>query len=130
MDSLDQLNFDKIVLIGEYVTPEGPFVDDYFIFIVDSAGQEIHLSVEEPKTLEFLKRASLELDVDLNLQLNNKTDFTSRVMYPKHLQGKAIFEYKKIEKGIISRITVLGVHEYERFYSTSIHEYINSHRLH
>ena len=79
-------------LVGEWTTDHGPWGEDYFYGF--AAGQpatwyEVPLGAATGLLAE-LERA---LDECLKPGLAGSTDFSSRVIWPKHLEGHALFEY-------------------------------------
>jgi hypothetical protein len=104
----DAVDSSDVVLVGEYTTSDGPDTDDYFLLVItkDRRLYEVPSPGDGPDcAIGLLRRA---LGVDLTFELYNRTDFSSRVMFPLELKGRPIFRCvgdinAEGRKGIISR---------------------------
>jgi len=119
------LELDDVVLVGEYVTPEGPYLDDYFIVVVDTSGQEYDFAIRDPEVEPFLEKCKSHFESDFELRLCSKTDFSSRVMHPKALRGKSIFEYHPVKTSLFRLIASFWTQEYTRTYCPEISDHLN-----
>lgn len=89
-----------ILLIAEYTTNEGPYVDDYFVDL---------WSVEEGKAIRarttfyatgrdavFLSLAT-HLKADLIFGLTGSTEWASRIMWPPVLAGRPYLTFRELK---------------------------------
>ncbi|MDP0499344.1 MAG: hypothetical protein Q7P63_04510 [Verrucomicrobiota bacterium JB022] len=106
MDPL-HISFDDICLVGEYVTPDGPFADDWFLLLGDRAGSVIDVSSES----ELWEQVRTELrlrGIPCNLELHNKVEIENVVHYPPSLQGRELFLYTPLPaQGIAGKLQAL-----------------------
>jgi hypothetical protein len=95
----------ELRLVGERTTDHGPWIDDYFFCFV--AGRP-PLYYEAPISAnpDILKQLSSELGQPLQCGLANRADFVSRVIWPPHLEGQALFTYARDPraKGLLNRV--------------------------
>src|SRR3954452_276863 len=93
------LPIEAIVLIAEYTTNEGPYVDDYFLtFITVEDGQLFYSSCSfyaEGRDAALLE-ISDRLGSPVELGLAGSTEWTSRVIWPPSLKGMAYFTFETI----------------------------------
>lgn len=119
-------SLEEIVLIGEYTTPEGPSGDDHFIYVLDSFGNQLTFELSESDVLSWLREIGTKAGADTSLRLCDRTDFSSRVIYPAELQERPLFEYKKIGKSLLAKIVSFGASEYKRSYSLDVKAYLDA----
>ena len=88
-----QIDSDKIVVIGEYTTAEGPYIDDWFITFVTSDGGWQSITRYAENIQELTKFLSDKFQIDFNISyLTGSAKWKSIVRYPKHLEEQELFE--------------------------------------
>ncbi|OWP63640.1 hypothetical protein CDA63_07555 [Hymenobacter amundsenii] len=91
------LDIDKIKFVGEYTTSAGPLADDWFFVFADTIDQWWQaptLAVDHEK---FWKQLGEKLNCELVPGLFASTNFATRVIYPKILDGQELFVFAKTE---------------------------------
>src|SRR6266571_3252079 len=89
-----RLPVDRILAIGEATTPNGPWVDDYWLcFVTGYDGTWHEASFYTAGRDEVLACLSQRLGIPLELRLCNSTAYRSRVMWPARLFDVPLFEY-------------------------------------
>ena len=94
-----ELKASSLVLIAEYTTNEGPWVDDYFlVFIAVQNRQPLICQVTFyadgiEKSLHALGEA---LDANLYLGLTASTHWKSNVIWPATLAGEPYYEFANV----------------------------------
>lgn len=100
------LHMSDVGVIGEYTTDNGPWLDDRFVVFVRRNGTwfeaPVHAGFEE-----FLERLSAHLGCPVASALVNKTDFTSRVMWPPVLAGRPLLSFTATKVSWLRRVTGL-----------------------
>ena len=97
-----QIQVADIRIIGEVTNQNGPCTDDYFIcFVTDASGSWKEASFYATGRDETLEQLSDRLGRDLELRLSSSTDFASRILWPPHLAGEPLFEFRnKVSHGV------------------------------
>jgi len=90
-EELWRLPIPELKVIGEYTTPNGPYVDDYF-FVFLSAHNWYEASLYAQGSLELLPVLSDILKNELACGLQNSTDWKSRVIWPPDIKGEVLFD--------------------------------------
>jgi hypothetical protein len=89
------MRLDAIVLVAEYTTNSGPWVDDWFLVLWEldhSSLRTAQVSVDENVgKLVIAKLAERSKDM-IELGLVNSTDWRSRVVWPPSLKGANYFK--------------------------------------
>ncbi|MGI9242273.1 MAG: hypothetical protein ACR2RV_15855 [Verrucomicrobiales bacterium] len=103
-----ELPITDIAVIGEYTNEDGPLADDYFL---------VFLQGGEPGWLEgsffadgrdaVLMELSRKLGADISCGLAHQATFTSRILWPDHLMGRELFEFRP-ERGLKNRQSIRG----------------------
>ena len=94
----------SILLIAEYTTNEGPYVDDYFVefwSLEDGALLKASTSFYAAGTDDAFASIAAKLKTDFTFGLTGSTEWASRVMWPLELAGHPYFEFRNIESGQI-----------------------------
>jgi hypothetical protein len=103
------------VIIGEYTTASGPWIEDWFLVLVTKDGQwhQVSCYAQGIETLtEYLSR---KFNIQLHLgALVNSTSWKTVVVYPLHLNGKQLFELVPAEnynppKNVIQKFLHYGL---------------------
>ncbi|MEQ8471406.1 MAG: hypothetical protein RIC35_09475 [Marinoscillum sp.] len=81
----------SILLIGEYTTEDGPFVDDYFFIFGNSDGTLYTVSNDHANDPTLWIELSNILNSHVKPELVNSTHFNSRIMFPENLIGEPLF---------------------------------------
>jgi hypothetical protein len=89
-----QIDPTNIAVVGEYTTASGPYDEDYFLVIIERDGRTTELPVAgvTPADHTWLEAA---LGLTIDFQLANRTDFTSRIIFPEELRGQPLFRFEK-----------------------------------
>ena len=87
------VTLDRIVVIGEYTTSEGPFVPDYFSIIIDDTETWHMLPHGAAGYQEAFDRIAKLFETNWSYGLANITDYASRVMWPGILENKPAFRF-------------------------------------
>jgi hypothetical protein len=86
------IDLEQVVVIGEYTTDSGPFVDDWFLTFVNKSGEWKEISVYAEGFDELTQYLSTLLGIDFTKwRLANSTNWKSYVRFPIHLEGKELF---------------------------------------
>lgn len=92
-------------LIGEWTDDHGPWQDDYFYFFLAGVPAQVFEvpMYANPRLMEELGQA---LGVSLECRLVNSTTFSSRVIWPRELEGHDLFKYspERRPSGLWNRI--------------------------
>jgi len=90
----------SILLIAEYTTNEGPYVDDYFVefwSLEDGALLKASTSFYAAGGDDAFASIAAKLKTDFTFGLTGSTEWASRVMWPLELAGHPYFEFRNIE---------------------------------
>jgi hypothetical protein len=96
-----ELRITDLVLIAEYTTNEGPYLDDYFlVFWVKQQGEllKAECSFYADGRDEALTEVGRVLGTELELGLASSTEWNSRVVWPEALQGKPYYEFSNVPR--------------------------------
>lgn len=98
-----------IVLVAECTTNEGPWLDDYFfVFVTIEDGKQYRsqCTFYADGSSEALESMGLQLGAPLRPGLCHSTEWTSRVMWPTHIEGIDYFDFTQVKPvGLISRLS-------------------------
>jgi hypothetical protein len=103
-----------IILIAEYTTDEGPYLDDYFlVFVTVEKGKPFFskCTFYAEGTDEAFECLRKKFDMPMEFKLCSSTAWTSSVLWPRSLVGNEYFKFSKVQPSDIgSRIRkiVLG----------------------
>jgi hypothetical protein len=120
-----------IILIAEYTSNEGPYVDDYFLVFVtieDGKAYFARCSFYTDGTDAVLETLKEKFGITDTFGLLQSTEWTSRVMWPDHLAGKNYFQFtevKPVSPRENVRKTLIGP-QLEYKLAVSIQEYIEA----
>jgi hypothetical protein len=120
-----------IVLMAEYTTNEGPFVDDYFLVFVTVENEKLYFasaSFYSDGRDEVIQQLARNWATNIELGLVRKTDWNSRVVWPSEMVGREYFEFKEVPpQGLIEKLRQFAfgpVYEYSP--SQGVREFIRS----
>lgn len=104
----DTIDSNSILVVGEYTTTDGPMLDDYFLVIITKDRRLLELSMSDPGANESLTSLSRALGVSIERGLANRTDFSSRVLFPVAFLDRPLFKKKEVasskqERGFFAR---------------------------
>ena len=123
------VSVDDLILVAEYTTNEGPFVDDYYL-IFCSIGAERAVFATCTFYAEgrdaTLRSLSDRLGSPLELVLCGSTAWASRVLWPSSMVGEPYFSFEIAEpRHVLNRLQrfVFGPTT-ERFLSDPVQRYI------
>ena len=90
-----ELPIAEITIIGEYTNEDGPFADDYFlVFVRDGEPGWLEGSFFADGRDAILKELSARLGADLSCGQAHLATFRSRILWPDHLKGRVLFEFR------------------------------------
>lgn len=97
---------DDILLLAEYTTADGPAADDYFLVVITRDGEVHETSIGGPETNDLLLKFSGALRSEFRLNLYNRSDAASRVLYPPNVSERPLFRIQqvKINRSKIGRL--------------------------
>jgi hypothetical protein len=114
----------EAVVIGEYTTSAGPYLDDYFLVLVNRLGQMSDIPMGEAReAIEMLER---RLGTRLRFQLNNSVDLASRVVYPPELEGSPLLDFNMRSgvRAILEQLRNFGWQEVRKTMSDNVSIYL------
>jgi hypothetical protein len=88
-----ELPLEEIMLIGEHTTPNGPYIDDYFITFVARDGYVYDASCYAAGAYDTINGLSKYLNHKFGFCLNNSVDLASRILWPAPYEGQPLFTY-------------------------------------
>ena len=86
-----ELPIAELRVVGEYTTPNGPYIDDYF-FVFLSTDHWYEALFYCQRGLELLPELSEELKDELACGLQNSTNWKSRVIWPPEIKEEPLFD--------------------------------------
>ena len=86
---------ERVLIIGEYTTNDGPYCDDYFVFVMMKDGVVETTPVASVLTGDSLVKLGEALGAELQLELANRTDCSSNALYPPNVKGQPLFRTKQ-----------------------------------
>lgn len=107
---------EDLVAIGEY-TRNGPLLADWFLVLVFVDGMTWTCPINDTVDLEFLEALASQLGSTLTVDLANSTTWAHRVLYPRELVGRPLFETRpRTQRGLRSKLTrALGLGQHEEW---------------
>lgn len=87
------VDLNELALLGELATDRGPYADDLVVIFVVRDGRWFELPFDADGADELLVELARRLDVDTKLQLCNRVDWVSRVLWPRELAGAPLFDF-------------------------------------
>ena len=112
----------KLFVVGEYTTDNGPYGDDYFIVIVNNEGDVYEYPFDSSDAAELLKFVGIKNNE--NLELCNSVEMNSNVIYPESLVGEKLFSIEDKKQGIFSKILSFGSSQVEVSLSSAVRNYL------
>jgi hypothetical protein len=98
-----------IILIAEYTTNEGPYVDDYYIIFVTIENGKAYFAscmLYADGTTVALAELKERFGMLSEFGLLRSTEWVSRVMWPVHLAGSDYFQFTEVKPiGLWERIS-------------------------
>ncbi|WP_210486802.1 hypothetical protein [Rufibacter aurantiacus] len=86
------VEIDKIRLIGEYTTADGPWLDDYFFVFAEKEDEWYEAPNEAVKNHDFWEILSEKLNFKVAPSLFASTQWDSKVLFPKDMKGQKLFQ--------------------------------------
>jgi hypothetical protein len=96
-----QIPVAELAVIGEYTTPNGPLVDDYFLVFITKKGALFTASFYSEGRDRLLFEFGRLMGSDVVPGLANSTDYASRVMWPGDLRDQQLFEWAQLQPATI-----------------------------
>src|SRR5580658_444171 len=123
----ESIDWESTVIVGEYTVPSGPYFDDHFLVIVLRSGRMLECTVGNAKNvISDLERA---VGTKIVFQLCNRTDATSRVLYPSAFAEHPLFDFYREPNGFyrfFKAVRYFGVTEISKRLTRELAEYIRS----
>lgn len=113
------LQIEDIVLMAEYTTNEGPWLDDYFFVFVTVEKNKLYFatcSFYADGRNEVLARLREQLGSPIKLVLINSSEWNSRVLWPPEMAGREYFTFTEVP-------AVTLRHKVKQWLSGPTHEY-------
>jgi hypothetical protein len=99
-----RIPLDAVTLIGEFTTGEGPADDYFFAFVVDPSDGWYEASFYSEGRDAFLVALGQALGDNFTASLSNSAHNDSRVMWPAHLTGQPMFQFRP--EGILGKLGI------------------------
>jgi hypothetical protein len=122
---------DSLVLMAEYTTNEGPFVDDYFlVFVSNEKGKQYFATASfySDGRDRLVEHLSQRWGMRVELGLSRSTEWKSRVLWPPEIAGNEYFSFREVHPNSqlekLRRLAFGPVREY--FPSKEVREFLNS----
>ncbi len=97
--TLWSLQIEDIVLMAEYTTDEGPWLDDYYLVLVTVEENQLYFSTcsfYADGRDEVLSSLRERLGSPIELVLPGYTDWNSRVLWPHEMAGREYFTFTDV----------------------------------
>lgn len=122
------LPLSELEIVGEYTDPNGPYVDDYFfVFVTRPNHKWNEASFYAEGRDEFLQKLGLMLGAEIHCDLADSVDYKSRVMWPKELEDKPLFDFVPVESsGLLERIKHKLIPEYYFAFTEIVQDYLKA----
>ena len=89
--TISTIPIDKIKLIGEYTTSEGPVNDDWFIVFITARDNWHQISEYAKGMNDVLKQLSEIYNSQINGTLFASTIWKTNIIWPDHIKGKEMW---------------------------------------
>ncbi len=97
-ESILQIDFNDIVVIGEFTNSDGPYFDDWFLTFVTKDGHWKSIPWYADNIDEMTTLLCKKFQTDLNVSyLTGSTQWASVVRHPTHLKNKEPFKLTPTE---------------------------------
>ena len=115
---------ENAAVVGTYTTPNGPWMDDWFLVIVDRSGGTTEVSMDQAD--DVIRALESHLGTPLALGLNNSTDLASLVSYPPELEGRPMFRFtvRSGFRATFDMIRNFGIRDVETRFSEDVDRYL------
>jgi len=90
------LNAKDVILIGEYTTEEGPWIEDHFVVLV-TKDWVFEIPVGAKGRDSLLKEIAQMMETEISLKLLFSTNFASRIIAPASLEGKLLYQFEDVK---------------------------------
>jgi tetratricopeptide (TPR) repeat protein len=99
------VRLDDIAIVGEYTTPAGPAVDDYFLVFLTRKGDRHDASFYADGRERMLRALSGYWHTPLTLRLSASDSAASSIVWPISQAGQPLFEYRRqTASGLMARL--------------------------
>jgi len=117
---IDFIVLEDIIFIGEYTNDQGPFLDDWFLFIVDNNEEIFTISMNSGNMEKVIEYLSSYFKFERDLRLANSTNWLSFALYPEKLYGSKFLSLQKAQpKNLFRKILhFFKVYQFEIEYSS------------
>jgi hypothetical protein len=113
-----------IEIVGEYTDPNGPYVDDYFfVFVIGPDHRFWEASFYADGRDKMLDHLGEKLGAQLSCGLAHSTDYDSRVLWPRSLEDKKLFEFVPVKADSLwTRLKYKLIPEYYYKFTSEVSE--------
>ncbi|WP_339810151.1 hypothetical protein [uncultured Imperialibacter sp.] len=121
--------FSDILAIGEVTTNQVPFTDDHFLLFITKNKSWNPIPTDANGFDILTDYVGSKLNIVSFIQLANRTDFKSRIVYPKNLEGKEFIKLEPIpSENLIDKVSFwLGLKDKYRIVAISeVHDKLNN----
>lgn len=95
---------DEVLVIGEYSTDNGPFLEDLFCEFVVNETTWYEVPYDALGVREAMAMLAKALEAELPFELPLSSRFQSRVMWPECLRGVPLFEFRDVRRSLWDRL--------------------------
>ena len=93
-------NLEQLAIVAESTSAAGPGSDDHFLVLVFRDGGLNEVATSDPRAAELIRDIEKRFDVKVEFQLANKTDLSSRIVYPLQLRERPLWAIAKHQGGL------------------------------
>src|SRR5690554_1437820 len=90
--SKTEIPIDRIKLIAEYTTANGPFLDDWFLVIYNDKSEYFEISMYADNIQEMMTELGKSLDFELYATLFASADWKTNILYPTEFSGQELWK--------------------------------------
>jgi hypothetical protein len=95
---IGEIPLDKVKVIGEYTTSDGPLVDDWFYLFILSQTDLRQVSAYATTLSSVLESISLRYNCEIVGHLSHSTTFQSNILWPSQLKGQKVYDISMTTK--------------------------------
>lgn len=88
---LVNIPIDRIKLIAEYTTANGPFLDDWFLVIYNDKSEYFEISMYTENIQEMITELGELMNLKLIPNLSSSTEWKSTILFPSEFLGKDLW---------------------------------------
>lgn len=113
--SKTEIPIDRIKLIAEYTTANGPFIDDWFLVIYNDKSEYFEISMYAENIQEMMTELGKSMNFELYGSLAASADWKSNIIYPTEYSGQNLWNIVKTEpKSTFDKLkSLIGINKTE-----------------